>query len=97
VRIVDGMIETINSSWYATARQAGVSERDCELIRGAFVYEGSGYDSPTRISRPTVPRNCHMRACECSLGDGVYSLWNVTISACTPTSRSPSNSPARRQ
>ena len=43
-RIVDGMIETINSSWYATARQAGVSERDCELIRGAFVYEGFGYD-----------------------------------------------------
>ena len=26
------------------ARQAGVSERDCELIRGAFVYEGFGYD-----------------------------------------------------
>jgi serine/threonine-protein kinase HipA len=38
------MIETINSSWYATARQAGVSERDCELIRGAFVYEGFRYD-----------------------------------------------------
>jgi serine/threonine-protein kinase HipA len=43
-RIIDGMIETINSSWYATTRQAGVSERDCELIRGAFVYEGFGYD-----------------------------------------------------
>jgi serine/threonine-protein kinase HipA len=43
-RIVEDMIETINSSWYASARQAGVSERDCELIRGAFVYEGFGYD-----------------------------------------------------
>jgi serine/threonine-protein kinase HipA len=43
-RIVDGMIETINSSWYATARQSGISERDCELIRGAFVYEGFGYN-----------------------------------------------------
>jgi serine/threonine-protein kinase HipA len=43
-RIVDSMIETINSSWYATARQAGVSERDCELIRGAFLYEGFGYE-----------------------------------------------------
>jgi len=43
-RIIDDMIETIKSSWYATARQAGVSERDCELIRGAFVYEGFGYD-----------------------------------------------------
>jgi len=38
------MIETINSSWYATTRRAGVSERDCELIRGAFVYQGFGYD-----------------------------------------------------
>ena len=26
------------------ARQAGVSERDCDLIRGAFVYQGFGYD-----------------------------------------------------
>jgi serine/threonine-protein kinase HipA len=43
-RIIDDMIETINSSWYATARQAGISERDCELIRGAFVYEGFGYE-----------------------------------------------------
>ena len=43
-RIVDDMIKTINSSWYATVRQAGVSQRDCELIRGAFVYEGFGYD-----------------------------------------------------
>jgi len=43
-RIVVGMIETINSSWYASARQAGVSERDCEVIRGAFAYEGFGYD-----------------------------------------------------
>ena len=26
------------------AARRGISERDCELIRGAFVYEGFGYD-----------------------------------------------------
>ena len=34
----------VGGSWYRTARQAGVTERDCELIRSAFVYEGFGYD-----------------------------------------------------
>ncbi len=43
-RIVDDMVKTVDSTWYATARQVGVSERDCELIRRAFVYEGFGYD-----------------------------------------------------
>jgi serine/threonine-protein kinase HipA len=49
-RIIDGMIETIGASWYATARQAGVSERDCQLIRSAFVYEGFSYD----LNDPTI-------------------------------------------
>jgi serine/threonine-protein kinase HipA len=43
-RIVDDMVKTVDSTWYATARQVGVSERDCELIRRAFVYEGFRYD-----------------------------------------------------
>jgi serine/threonine-protein kinase HipA len=43
-RIVDDMVKIVDSTWYAIARQAGVSERDCELIRSAFVYEGFGYD-----------------------------------------------------
>jgi serine/threonine-protein kinase HipA len=43
-RIVDDMVKTVDSTWYAIARKAGVSERDCELIRSAFVYEGFGYD-----------------------------------------------------
>ncbi|MFB9263020.1 hypothetical protein ACFFWD_07510 [Bradyrhizobium erythrophlei] len=43
--IVDGMKSTIEKSWYRVCRrQAGVSERDCELIRSAFVYEGFSYD-----------------------------------------------------
>lgn len=43
-RIVDAMTETVRSQWYGVCRQAGVTERDCELIRSAFVYEGFGYD-----------------------------------------------------
>jgi serine/threonine-protein kinase HipA len=44
VRIIDTMTETVQSQWYGVCRQAGVTERDCELIRSAFVYEGFGYD-----------------------------------------------------
>ena len=42
--IVDAMTSTIEASWYRVCRQVGVSERDCELIRSAFAYEGFGYD-----------------------------------------------------
>jgi serine/threonine-protein kinase HipA len=38
--IVDTMEARIRASWYATARSAGVGERDCEKIAGAFAYEG---------------------------------------------------------
>lgn len=48
--IVDGMKATIGESWYRVCRQVGVSERDCELIRSAFVYEGFGYD----LADPTI-------------------------------------------
>jgi hypothetical protein len=53
-RIVDDMVKIVDSTWYAIARQAGVSERDCELIRSAFVYEGFGYDL-------TGSEYCHRR------------------------------------
>jgi serine/threonine-protein kinase HipA len=42
--ILDGMMQTIASAWYATCRDIGVTARDCELIRSAFVYDGFGYD-----------------------------------------------------
>lgn len=38
--IVDAMQAQVRSTWYATARGVGVSERDCERIAGAFVYPG---------------------------------------------------------
>ncbi|RYH55687.1 MAG: HipA domain-containing protein, partial [Alcaligenaceae bacterium] len=42
--ILDEMTETVANSWYATCKDVGVTERDCELIRSAFVYQGFGYD-----------------------------------------------------
>lgn len=38
--IVDAMETQVRATWYATARAAGVSERDCERIAGAFAYAG---------------------------------------------------------
>ena len=38
--IVGNMEDQVKASWYDNARSQGVSERDCELIRGAFAYPG---------------------------------------------------------
>ena len=39
-KIVGDMKEQVAATWNATVRAGGVSEKDAELIRGAFVYEG---------------------------------------------------------
>jgi serine/threonine-protein kinase HipA len=39
-RIVDEMEAQVRAHWYRIARREGVSERDCEKIARAFVYEG---------------------------------------------------------
>ena len=39
-RIVDEMEAIVRESWYAMARAQGVTENDCNLIAGAFVYPG---------------------------------------------------------
>lgn len=39
--LIDRMEAQVLDTWYATARAAGVSERDCERISSAFVYPGS--------------------------------------------------------
>lgn len=39
-RLLAAMEEQVQASWHATARSAGVSERDCERIAPAFVYAG---------------------------------------------------------
>lgn len=38
--MIDAMEAQVRSTWYATARAAGVSERDCEKIASAFAYLG---------------------------------------------------------
>lgn len=44
IRLLDDMQKQIRSTWRNMARQAGVSETDCDKISGAFVYEGFFYD-----------------------------------------------------
>jgi len=39
-KIVYGMREQVEKTWYATAVECGVSTKDAETIRGAFVYPG---------------------------------------------------------
>jgi serine/threonine-protein kinase HipA len=38
--MIKTMEKQVRASWYATARSAGVSDRDCERIASAFVYPG---------------------------------------------------------
>ena len=38
--LVDAMEAQVRGSWYAVARTAGVSERDCDKIASAFAYPG---------------------------------------------------------
>jgi serine/threonine-protein kinase HipA len=38
--VIDKMEKTVRKTWFSTARAAGVSEQDCERIRGAFAYQG---------------------------------------------------------
>jgi serine/threonine-protein kinase HipA len=38
--MIDAMEAQVHGTWYATARAAGVSERDCESIARAFAYPG---------------------------------------------------------
>ena len=39
-KIVEDMKRNVETSWYGTLRADGVSEKDAETIRGAFIYPG---------------------------------------------------------
>src|SRR5262245_47710185 len=39
-KILDGMRDQVASTWYNTVRGCGVTEKDADTIRGAFVYPG---------------------------------------------------------
>jgi serine/threonine-protein kinase HipA len=38
--IVSEMTKKVRATWYDVARAQGVSDKDAQSIRGAFVYEG---------------------------------------------------------
>jgi serine/threonine-protein kinase HipA len=38
--LIDRMEQMVKDRWYEISRREGVSEKDCETIRGAFAYEG---------------------------------------------------------
>lgn len=38
--IISRMEQTVKDRWYEIARREGVSEKDCETIRSAFVHAG---------------------------------------------------------
>lgn len=41
--IISAIEERVKNTWYETARAAGVSEKDCEKMAGAFAYSGFRY------------------------------------------------------
>lgn len=44
IHIITEMITQVRSTWYSTARSAGVSEHDCAQLADAFVYQGFNED-----------------------------------------------------
>jgi serine/threonine-protein kinase HipA len=38
--IVNNMKTRVEATWYETLRASGVTEKDTEILRGAFVYPG---------------------------------------------------------
>lgn len=40
VAVITAMKDRIRTGWYELARAEGVSEHDCQMIAGAFVYPG---------------------------------------------------------
>jgi serine/threonine-protein kinase HipA len=43
--LLDGIVEAVRQQWQPTMRRAGVSERDCEAIANAFLYDGFFYEN----------------------------------------------------
>ena len=42
--LFDGIARTVRAGWHTEMRRAGVSARDCEAIRSAFLYDGLFYE-----------------------------------------------------
>ncbi len=42
--IIDRIVATVKSEWHSSLRRVGVSERDCNTVSSAFIYDGFFYD-----------------------------------------------------
>ncbi|MBN1960966.1 MAG: HipA domain-containing protein [Deltaproteobacteria bacterium] len=42
-KILDSMEAMIKQNWYRVCRNAGVTEKDCDLLKGSFIYPGFRY------------------------------------------------------
>jgi serine/threonine-protein kinase HipA len=45
--IIDNMTELVKKNWYDYLRRSGASEKDCETVANAFVYQGFFYSDLT--------------------------------------------------
>ena len=43
--VFDRIASTVREQWHVRMRRAGVSERDCETIGSAFLYDGLFYEN----------------------------------------------------
>lgn len=43
--IFSRIVDTARAKWRETMRRVGVSERDCEAIRSAFLYDGLFFET----------------------------------------------------
>ena len=43
--LFDGIASTVREGWHTEMRRAGASERDCEAIEPAFLYDGLFYEN----------------------------------------------------
>ena len=53
--IFDRIVGTIRASWHSTMRRAGVSEKDCDLLHSAFLYDGLFFGVEGRILDHRIP------------------------------------------
>lgn len=62
--LVENMREQVSATWYDVVRAEGVSEKDAEAIRGAFVYEGfNGKATGSRSPCPHLARSPGLTLC----------------------------------
>ena len=72
--ISDRVAATIRSSWHAVMRESGVSQRGCDLIRPAILYDGlftleKGEDGRPDLTRALTPSDASLDAAGAGVRD----------------------------